>query len=73
MRKQFAEIFQLNIDGTITPKRPVRAGCLVMVPGIKYPARNSFLGLDLLTHKEQEIEIEETPGHDLVSVRDSLA
>jgi len=73
MRMHFAEIFQLNNDGTISPKVPVITGCLVMVPGSKYPAKNSFLGLDLMTHKEQNIEVEEMPGHDLVYVRDSLA
>jgi hypothetical protein len=73
MRMQFTDIFQVNNDGTITPKMPVNAGCLVMVPGIKYPAKNSFLDLDLLTHKEQNFEVEEMPGHDLVYVRDSLA
>ncbi len=73
MTKQFEDIFQLNTDGTITPKVPVNTGCLVMVPGIKYPAKNSFLGLDLLAHKEHDIEVEEMPGHDLVYVKDSLA
>jgi len=73
MTLQFTEIFELNADGTITPKMPVSTGCLVMVPGIKYPARNPFLGLDLLAHKEHVIEVEEMPGHDLVYVKDSLA
>lgn len=70
---QFKDIFQLNTDGTITPKVPVNAGCVVMVPGIKYAAKNSFLGLDLMTYKERDIEVEEMPGHDLVYVTDSLA
>jgi hypothetical protein len=73
MTIQFEDIFQLNADGTITPKVPVNAGCVVMVPGIKYAAKNSFLGLDLMTYKERDIEVEEMPGHDLVYVTDSLA
>ena len=73
MKMQFTDIFQLNADGTITPKVPVITGCLVMVPSIKYPAKNSFLGLDFLNHREQNIEVEEMPGHALVYVRDSLA
>jgi len=73
MHMQFTDIFQLNADGTITPKMPVNVGCLVMMPGVKYAAKNSFLGLDLIVHKEQNIEVEEMPGHDLVYVRDFLA
>jgi hypothetical protein len=71
MRMQFEEIFNVNNDGTITPKIPVNTGCLIMVPGIKYPAKNSFLGLDILVQKEQNFEVDEMPGHDLVYMRDS--
>jgi hypothetical protein len=72
MKVQFVDIFDLNADGTITPKKNVNVGCVMLIPGIHYPPKNLFLGFNLLSHKEEDIEVEEIPGQSVVYLRDAI-
>jgi hypothetical protein len=72
MKVQFTDVFRVNLDGTVTPKRKVNVGCVVLIPGISYAPKNSFLGFDLSQNKEDNIEVEEFPDQNVVYLRNAI-
>ena len=69
MRVCFSDVFQLNSDGTISPKKVVSVGRVIMFPGVKYAPEDSDLDLHLLEHRNDDLEIDSEPWRNLVTVK----
>ena len=58
-RRNFFEIFKVNIDGSIEPLRLVKIGGVQMGPGVRFGKGVSFSGIDLSQYVGSDFSVEE--------------
>jgi len=59
MRVPYDQIFQVNADGSVSPRMPVSVGGITMGgPGISFNVGVSFGGVDIASLRGKDIEIE---------------
>jgi hypothetical protein len=58
-RRNFFEIFKVNIDGSIEPLRLVKIGGVQMGPGVRFGKGVSFSGIDLSQYVGRDFSVEE--------------
>ena len=58
-RRNFFEIFKVNIDGSIEPLRLVKIGGVQMGPGVRFGKGVSFSGIDLSQDVGRDFSVEE--------------
>ena len=58
-RINFSEVFQENLDGTITPKRSVQIGSAIIGPQLTFGNGVSFGGVNIFDFKDLPIEADE--------------
>ena len=58
MRVPFSEIFQVNPNGSISPKTKIIIGGVTMAPGVSFTKGVSFSGVDIASHAGHDLEIE---------------
>jgi hypothetical protein len=59
MRVPFAEVFQVNADGSIAPRGPVYIGGTTLKPGISFSGSGILVGgVELATLKGDDLEVE---------------
>lgn len=58
MQVPFTDVFQINADGSVSPKTKVNIGGVVMTPGVRFTGGVSFSGVDLAAHVGKDLEID---------------
>lgn len=58
MRVPFSEVFQINPDGSISPRTTVIIGAVTMTPGVSFGRGVSFAGVELAALIGHDLEIE---------------
>lgn len=61
-RFRFYEVFQKNADGSLTPKRIINIGGVIIGPGVSFGAGVSFGGVDIFQNQMYDIAAEEVNG-----------
>jgi len=61
-RIAYSEIFQINPDGSVSPRMPVQIGGVRMGPGVSFNQGAYFAGIDIAAMKGKNIEIERREG-----------
>ncbi|MDB5161464.1 MAG: hypothetical protein JWO96_844 [Candidatus Saccharibacteria bacterium] len=61
-RIKFWDLFQLNPDGSIRPKKPIKIAGVVLSPETSYSKGVLFSGFDLFQYYGRDLEVEEQPG-----------
>ena len=59
MRVPYSQIFQVNPNGSVTPRMQVQIGGVTMGPGVAFGGGVSFGGVDLAAMKGKDIEVEQ--------------
>ena len=62
MRVSFDQVFQTNIDGSVSPKMPVFVGGVTMTPGVSFTTGVSFGGLDIASLRGKDLEVDQSNG-----------
>ena len=62
MRVRFTEVFQLEKDGSISPKVPVLMNGVNMSPGVACPRGASFGEVDVYFIKGRDLDVEKDDG-----------
>lgn len=62
MRVPFHQIFQVQNDGSITPRVPVNLNGVTMTPGVSFTAGVSFGGVDVHTLRGRDLDVEQADG-----------
>lgn len=58
MRVPFSQVFQINPDGSVSPKVPVHINGVSMGVGVSFTQGVSFGGFDITTIKGRDLDIE---------------
>jgi len=61
-RFKFLDIFHMNPDGSLSPKRVINVNGIVFGPGVSFNAGVSFGGVDFHNYKFLDIAAEEASG-----------
>ena len=61
-RIPFNDLFQINANGSITPKVRIGIGGVTMGPGVSFGRGVSFSGIDLTLYIGRDFQVEETNG-----------
>lgn len=62
MRVRFSDIFEINPNGTMTPKTQVHLRGVTMHPGVAFSTGVSFGGVDLGAFAGKDLEVEQEGG-----------
>jgi hypothetical protein len=62
MRYNFDEIFDENVDGSLTPRRTIRIGGATIGPGLTFRQGVNFSGIDFFQIRGRAIEANEEAG-----------
>ena len=57
VRVPFTQVFQVNPDGTVTPRAPVQIGGIQMGPGVTFGRGVQFAGVDLAAIQGSDLEV----------------
>ncbi len=58
MRVSYDQIFQVNPDGSVSPRMQVTIGGVTMGPGVAFRSGASFSGVDVASKRGKDIDIE---------------
>ena len=58
-KRKFWDLFQLNPDGSITPKEKIKVAGVVLDPNTNYSKGILFSGFDLFQYYGRDLEVEE--------------
>ena len=58
MRVAFSDVFQTNLNGSVTPITTVNIGGVTMGPGVVFTRGVSFSGVDIASYVGHDLEIE---------------
>ena len=59
MRVKFDQVFQVNANGSVTPRTRVQIGGVTMGPGVAFGGGVSFSGVDIASKRGKDIEVEQ--------------
>lgn len=62
MRYRFDEVFQINPDGSLTPRRPIHVNGVTFGYGVTFNRGVAFGGVDFFNFINQAIEADDTGG-----------
>jgi hypothetical protein len=62
MRVPFSQLFQVNSDGSVSPKAPVHINGVTMGPGVSFGRGVSFGGVELAALQGKDLEVEQRDG-----------
>ncbi|OFX23756.1 MAG: hypothetical protein A2033_12940 [Bacteroidetes bacterium GWA2_31_9] len=58
-RVRFDELFQINSDSSISPKKRITIGGITMGPGVTFSRGVSFSGIDLTLYIGRDFQVDE--------------
>lgn len=58
MRVSFYEVFNVTVDGAVSPKKSVVVGGVTMNPGVSFREGVAFSGVDIAAHLGKDLEVE---------------
>ena len=57
VRVSFNQVFQVNADGSVTPRAPVQIGGIQMGPGVTFGRGVQFAGIDIAAIQGSDLEV----------------
>lgn len=66
MRVPFNDVFEMNSDGSYTPKGSVQIGGVKMGPGVRFTAGVSFSGFDIAKYAGHDLDVEHSDDDTVV-------
>lgn len=67
-RVTFWDLFQLNPDGSIQPKKKIKISGISIDAGVKLTRGVAFSGYDLFQYYGRDLEVEERPAENLTEI-----
>ena len=59
MRVSFYQVFNVNPDGSVSPKVTVAIGGVTMGPGVAFQRGVAFAGVEIAAHVGKDLEVEQ--------------
>ncbi len=66
-RVKFWDLFQVNPDGSLEPKKQISIGGVTLQPGVKFTRGVSFSGFDLFQYYGADLEVEKKDGVSVIT------